>query len=332
MRKPKHISPSAFMLWAKDEDEYVLRHLVTNRPPRTDQVLAASVGSSFDAWTKSNLHAALFGAGADPKFEFAAIFEEQVEPHNRDEARLMGLHCFDNYVATGAYDELLELMQNAQSEPKFEFLCSGDVDGVPLLGYPDCQFVTASGLHVILDWKVRNYCSKYSASPIKNHRICRDGLDWPKPSRSNGKAHKNYKPMDFHGLEINEGYMELADKEWATQLSIYGWLLGEEPGDENVVVCIDELVSKSRKPDNDTPLLRVANHRARVSRDFQLQLLKNIKTLWGRIQSGHVYGNLPREESDQKFQEIEKKAVGLASDGSDLENWFSQLSRAGYRK
>lgn len=332
MRIPKHISPSAYMLWAKNEEEYVLRHLCTNRPPYQPQVLAASVGSSFDAWTKSNLHAALFGPGADPKFEFAAIFEDQVEEHNRDEARLMGLHCFDNYVATGAYDELLALMLKAQSEPKFEFLCSGEVGGVPLLGYPDCQFVTEHGLHVILDWKVRNYCSKYSASPIKSYRLCRDGLDWPKPSRSNGKPHKNYKPIMHNGLEINETYMEVADKEWATQLSIYGWLLGETPGDEDVVVCIDELVSKSRKPDNDIPLLRVANHRARVSRDFQLTLLNNIQMLWKRIQTGHIFGGVSREESDRKFATIEKKAIGLASDGSELEDWFSNLARTGYRK
>jgi len=320
------------MLWKKDEDEYVLRHLSDNRPPYTLQELAASVGSSFDAWVKSNLHAALFGAGADPQFEFAAIFESQVESHNRDQARLMGLHCFDNYVATGAYDELLELMQCAKEAPKFEFLCKDEVDGVTLLGYPDCQFITSVGLHVILDWKVRNYCSKYSASPVKNHRICRDGLNWPKPSRSNGKAHKNYRPMDFHGLEINETYMEVADKDWATQLSIYGWLLGEEPGDENVVVCIDELVCKTQKPESDTPLIRVANHRARVSREFQMNLLDNIKTLWKRVQTGHVYGNLPREESDRKLERVQQKAVGLASDGSELEDWFSRSARTGFRK
>jgi len=332
MRIPKHISPSAYMLWAKDEDEYVLRHLTDNRPPYTKQVLAASVGSSFDAWVKSNLHAALFGPGADPQFEFATIFESQVEPHNRDEARRMGLHCFDNYVETGAYDELLELMKNAKSAPKFEFLCKGEVDGIPLLGYPDCQFVMENGLHIILDWKVRNYCSKYSASPVKNYRICWDGIGWPKKSRSHEKPHKGYKPFDFKGLEIDETYMELADKEWATQLSIYGWLLGEEPGDENVVVCIDELVSKSRKPENDTPLLRVANHRARVSKAFQLQLLNNIKCLWERVQSGHVFGNMTREESDAKLAMTEKRAIGLASDGSELEEWFSQQSRASYRK
>ena len=332
MRTPQHISPSAFMLFEKDQDEYILRHLVDNRPPRMPQELPASVGSAFDAWVKSNLHAKLFGPGADPQFEFTAIFESQVEAHNRDRALQMGLRCFDSYVHTGAYDELLVLMEDAASDPQFEFTATGTVMGVPMLGKPDCRFVTNSGIHVILDWKVKGYCSKWGASPAKGYRIVRDGLDWTKPSRGAGKAHKIYKPIDFNGLEISETPMEDCDKDWATQLSIYGWLLGEPVGAENVVICIDEIPCKSRQDDNLPPLLRIANHRARVSPDFQFDLSKRIADMWQRITSGWFFTDVSREENDAMLVAINRRAEGLSSDGSFEEDLFNEISRPGYRR
>jgi hypothetical protein len=320
------------MLWEKDQREYILRHLVDNRPARTKQELPASVGSSFDAWVKSNLHAELFGPGADPQFEFTAIFEEQVESHNRDRARDMGLRCFDSYVHTGAYDELLALMKNAKEDPQFEFTATGAVLGVPMIGKPDCRFVTESGVHVILDWKVKGYCSKWGASPAKGYRIVRDGLDWPKPSRGAGKAHKLYDPIDLEGLEISKTPMEQCDKDWAVQLSIYGWLLGEAVGDENVVICIDEIPCKSRQDKGLDPLLRIANHRARVSPEFQFDIAGRICELWKRITTGHIFTDVDRETSDAKFTTIERAATALASDGSYEEDLFNELSRAGYRR
>ena len=74
--------------------------------------------------------------------------------------------------------------------------------------------------------------------------------------------------MNYHGLLINSGYMEGCNNEYADQLCLYGWLLGEAVGDENVVLMIDEIVAKYMGPDV-RPLLRVANHRGRVSKAHQ---------------------------------------------------------------
>jgi hypothetical protein len=320
------------MLWEKDEREYILRHLVDKRPPRTPQELPASVGSSFDAWVKADLHAKLFGAGTDPQFEFSAIFESQVEAHNRDRACEMGLRCFDSYVHTGAYDELVALMENAKEDPQFEFTATGEVFGVPMTGKPDCRFVTQHDLHIILDWKVKGYCSKWGASPAKGYRIVRDGIGWLKPSRGTGKAHKLYKPMLLEGLEISQTPMEQCDKDWATQLSIYGWLLGEPVGAENVVICIDEIPCKSRQDKGQPPLLRVANHRAQVSPAFQKCLAGRIKVLWDRIENRHLFPDMSRADSQDKFETIQRGAIALASDGSYEEDLFNELSRPGYRK
>jgi hypothetical protein len=338
------------MLFEKDPTEYVLRHLVDNKPPRTLQALPASVGSAFDAWVKSSLYSAIFGSQHDPKFNFESLFETQVEEHNRDEARMMGLHVFDNYVETGSYDELFFLMRDAKEAPRFEFDAGRVVDNVPLFGKPDCRFVNHAGIHIILDWKVRGYCSKYGASPMKGYAMCRDGLDWKernltkrqlekrlageevsgKHSRSHEKEHDKYIPMDFKGLIINQGFLETCDQEWATQLSIYGWLLGEQVGDENVVVCIDEIVGKFMGED-ERPLLRVANHKARVSKQFQLDLFSRIRKLWNSISNGHVFQDMSREDSDATFQMLQNRANGMQSDGSEEEDWYSQMGRPAYR-
>jgi len=345
------------MLWEKDPNEYVLKYLVDNRPPRTPQELPASAGSAFDAVTKAKLYEALFGKGHNPKFEFDALFESQVEPHNRDVARDIGFHIFENYEHTGAYDDLLGLMQGAQRAPEFEFDAAATVDGVPLFGKPDCRFVNHNGIHIILDWKVKGYCSKYGASPVKGHSLQRDGIGWVernltkaqlkkiaasieegvnehgivgKHSRTHNQPHKLYLPMNFRGLEINTGFLETCNAEWATQLAMYGWMMGERVGDENVVVCIDEVVCKYMG-EGQKPLIRIANHKSRVSRDFQINLHARMKNLWDSIHEGWIFKDMSKQESAEVFQMLQLRATGMASDGSEEEDWYSQLGRPAFR-
>ena len=64
-----------------------------------------SIGSAFDAFLKSHLHKVLFG-GTDPRFELEAIFEEQVESHNRDWAKVHGEYVFNFYRECGALADL----------------------------------------------------------------------------------------------------------------------------------------------------------------------------------------------------------------------------------
>ena len=103
-------------------------------------------------------------------------------------------------------------------------------------------------IHCILDWKVRGYCSKYAASPSKGYMLCRDGYQSDKPSKSHGTQHTNFLEYNHRGLTVNAGYMEYCNDEYADQLCLYGWLLGEKPGDENVVGMIEEIVSKPAEP------------------------------------------------------------------------------------
>ncbi len=331
MRKPTYLSHSSLALWAKDKDEFYIKHLAETRAPRLPQEIYMSVGGSFDAYVKSALHERLFGKGADSQFEFVTIFENQVEPHNRDFARDAGQYIFDCYVSTGAFEELHALLEKSKEPPRFEFSVNAEINGVPILGKPDCRFVHECGVHVILDWKVKGFCSKYGASPSKNYRLCRDAYGLPfKQSKSHNTAHANYVPYDHRGFEINKSYLEEGNEEYADQLCMYGWLLGEQVGDEEVVCCIDEIVSKFMP--EGRPLLRVAHQRARVSKSHQETVLNRALDCWDAINTGWIFRDLPREENDQKCAHLERKVIALQSDGSLEEDLFAKMVRPQFRR
>jgi hypothetical protein len=318
------------LFWT-DPDEFYIKYLAENRPAKIPQTDAMCVGSAFDAYVKSALHGALFGEGSDPVYELETLFESQVEPQNRDFGWDAGKYCYERYVASGAYDELLALLQQSIEPPRFECDLKGTIGIAPFTGKPDCRFVIDLGsgrISVILDWKVRGFCSKHAQSPTKGYKLCRD--TWSgKASRSHGKSHKMYMEHDFRGLPINRDYMENCAEKYADQCSLYGWLLGEPVGSEDMLVFIDELCCKPTgvAVDGEYPTIRVANYRSRVKVEYQQELIERVNTCWNAITSGHVFIEMSREESDEHIEMLDSMATALASDGSDEENWYSEVTR-----
>ena len=335
MRRPTYLSHSSVSLFEKDPDEFYLKYLSENRPGRLLQTYPMSVGSAFDARVKSSLHEACFGKGADHKYEFEALFESQVEEQNRDFALGAGEYAFQAYKISGAYDELLKLLEKSIEPPQFETTLTGEIGGAPFLGKPDCRFVLDLGqgrISVVFDWKVKSFCSNYAASPSKGYILCRDGYGG-KVSRSHNQSHKLYMEHGFRGLTINRGYLEDYSAEYADQCMIYGWLLGE-PVSEDTLVFIDELVCK---PTGDAvagqyPLIRVASHRSRVREEYQWDLIERIETCWNAIISGHIFFDMSREESDLHCHELNQVACGLATDGSKEEDFYNQCTRPQYKR
>lgn len=329
MRTPRYLSHSAFALWEKDPEEYYLKHLAETRAPRIPQERPAAVGSAFDAYTKAALHEALYGKGSDPEYEFEALFEQQVEPHNRDWARPEGEYVFQSYKESGAYDDLLALLLKARGQPRFEFTVEASLGGVPFLGKPDLRFETENGVKVVHDWKVNGYCSNNATSPTKGYMLCRDGYKARKPSKSHGTAHKQFVPFDFNGLVIDAGYMEDISTSWADQLSLYGWALGHKIGDQDVVLQIHQIVAKPIP--EQRPQLRVAEFRCRVRDSYQEHLIKRLQRAWSHITSGHVLPYLSRDDNDNRCRMLEKESVGLQGDGSSKDNFFAECVRPKYR-
>ncbi len=315
MRHPSYLSPSQLSLFDRDREGYYLQHLAETRQQISVKTYAMTIGSAFDAYVKSAIHEHLFGKGSNPQFEFEAIFEDQVTPEHRDWATEHGSYAFASYKTSGAYGDLLDLVDESQQAPQFEFTVKGPVNNIPLLGKPDMRFVHKSGAHIILDWKVSGYCSRHGASPAKHYKLVRDGWATSKPSRSNNKAHKGYKPFEYKGLEIHGGFLEEANTTWADQIIIYGWLLGEEVGDENVIACIDQLACK---PNGEYPLVRVAQHRSRTSKNYQLKLMSKLQTCWKAIEEEHIFDDLSIEESQSRCEVLDRRAESFSLYDKDL--------------
>lgn len=347
MREIKYLSPSSIMTWRQDKTEFYLKYLADDRPPRLAQTKPMSVGSAFDAYVKSYLHRSLFG-DSDPKFEFTTLFETQVESQNRDWAIEAGEYCFHAYKTSGALADLMLLLNSSPSDPRFEFTATGVVandeslntgldqsvtsvrDGVlaaignvVLLGKPDAQFVTASGIDVVLDWKVNGFCSNYGMSPKPGYVKIRDGWDASreKPSRGANTAHKDSWPVMHGGLMMNTSKsLHQVDNDWALQLSIYSWLCGEPVGGD-FVVAIDQLVCK---PDTvDSPLIRVAQHRNFISSTYQEDLYREIQEIWGVVQSDWIFRDISHDESLERCAILDGQAAALRGAG----DWFTSVTR-----
>lgn len=324
MRTPKYLSPSGLKTFEKNREEFYLKYLADNRPERLAQTEPMSVGSAFDAYVKSYLHNALFGHyGPDNAYERDAIFETQVEPQNRDFAARAGQHVFEMYSRCGALADMMLELNKASGEPRFEFSIEGvvaaDIGDIPLLGKPDIFFMNDQGARVIWDWKVNGYCSNSPTSPTKGYTKCRDTWDSLKTrkrsSRNNGDCHKDCILQDHLGIKINAAQrMEECNSEWADQLSTYGWLLGEEVGSEQLIVGIDQIVGSGKDMVSGVPFLRVANHRTFVSSEYQFLLLDRLNYAWTAITTGHLFGNLSREENDAKIKKLDEMAEALSGD------------------
>jgi len=322
MRKPAYLSPSQLGLFESNREEYYLKHLAEVRAPKIPQANYMSVGSAFDAYVKSALHESLFGKANDPRFEFTTLFETQVEAHNRDWALGAGLHAFESYKISGAYDELLALLRQSKCAPQFEFTIDGTIENVPLLGKPDLRFIHSGGAHIILDWKVSGFCSKSATSPCKDYRMVRDG--WVgKQSRGVNLAHKGYIPIEWKGIEIHGGWLENANMDWADQLSIYSWMLGEPVGCENVIVCIDQIVAKPNEP---YPLLRVANHRSRISSSYQRTVMERLRVCWTAIESNYIFTDMPKEESIARCELLDSMALRTNLDSPE-QQYINDITR-----
>lgn len=332
MREPKYLSPTSLRLWEKDREEFYKNYLSDNRPEWDLQSAPAAVGSAFDAFVKCALHADLFGNDGNGVYDLRTLFESQV---NNEELRTWaweaGKYAFDCYWICGCYSELLRELEKSEEDPRFEFTLVGDVAGVPVKGKPDLWY--KRGVQVVYDWKVQGYCSKHAQSPKKYYKSCRDcwGSGRAKPTRGGGdpKPHKGYKEIDYHGHKIGEHFMEEVDAGWADQIAIYSWLLGVEPGDDITVTGIDQLCCKpSPDPEADpSPLIRVAQHRCRISKGWQLELLDRLESCWAQIKTGYIFDDLSREESDARCEVLDMPQVSLG----DGDEFWAEVERKEYR-
>ena len=327
MREVKYLSPTSLTSFYEDRTEFYLRYISDHRPPRFPQTKPMSIGSAFDARVKSHLVKNLRG---DPEWDFDNLFQQQVESQNRDWALPASLYVFNAYVKSGALADLMLELEQAVHDPRFEFTVEDHVShvnfdtAIPFLGKPDVYFITKDGGQVIYDWKVNGFCGKSATSPRKGYVMVRDAYSGAKESRGNGKPHKDSQILSVGGLDINvTHFLEDIDQSWAKQLSIYGWVLGEAIG-SGFIVGIDQIVSKGLQ--DPYPLLRVASFRSRISEDFQNKVYALAYAAWTQIQTGYIFDDLPREESDARCAMLDDYYKAFEGD-EPKDEWFRKVMR-----
>lgn len=299
-----YLSPSSLTKFYEDQDKFFIEYLADFKWPRDPQTPAMAVGSSFDAFVKSHLHEQLFGKAHDPRFELQTLFEAQVEAHGRDAAWKAGENVFREYKKSGALTDLMVELTASVTTPRFEFDLLGQIQSrditlgaVPLLGKPDLFYTNSRGARVIHDWKVNGYYSKYNVSPAKGYVRLRE-LGF------NKGPHKDALPMVINGVLINAGItLDMVKEDWAQQLAIYMWLCGEEVGSQECFASIDQVVcsNSSVRIEKD---LRFAEHRSRISKDFQYKVFNKAKEAWSIINSDHFFRGLSKEVSQEKCRTL----------------------------
>jgi hypothetical protein len=269
------------MFKTKPEEFYRIYCNKSGKPDRSPQNHYMAVGSAFDAYAKAQLYKDLVAKG-DPKMDLEYLFNTQVEEQCRVVARVDGLKVWNAYNKTGGYRQLLTDITGCIGDPRFEQKVETTIDGVTLLGKPDVMFIHRGGARVIGDFKVQGFYSKTPPS-AKNGFIKR------LPS---GLAHKNACVMNHKGIAINVTCpLHATNEEWAQQLCMYAWVMGEPVGSD-FVLMIDHLLCNMPK---DT--IETVRYAGICTPDWQFKFFEELRKAWINIQQNYIFTNMTYEEN-----------------------------------
>lgn len=319
MRRPEYLSPTSLALFNKSREQYYIRYLCDQRFPREAQTEPMAVGSAFDALVKCHLYKELVGK-KDPRFDEITMFEAQVEPARRQVAWRDGQTCMDFYKSCGALAELLDEMKGCLGDPRFEIEVRGDLTykgrTVPFLGKPDLFFMNPAGGHIILDFKVNGFYSKWPQSPHKGYIRLFPGLF----------QHQDCVQCDHYGMKVNKLYsLNMMNVEWAAQLSIYAWLCGVDVG-ADFVAGIDQFACNTKKSIAlYTPEIRVAQHRTLIDKDFQQELFGKAADAWEIITSDHIFRDMTYADSKLRCDMLDQQVAMMMKQSGDDDAEFMKL-------
>lgn len=322
MRRPDYLSPTSLTLFKKNREHYYIRYLCEARMPREAQTEPMAVGSAFDAFIKCHLHKVLVNK-PDERFDVVKMFEAQVEQQRRQVAWRDGQQVMNRYTTCGALAELLSEMKDSLGEPRFEIEVRGNLTHkgrtVPFLGKPDVFFMNPAGGHIILDFKVNGYYSKWPVSPHKGYIRLFPGLF----------QHQDCVQCDHYGMKVNKLYLlEDMNAEWAAQLSIYAWLCGVDIG-ADFIAGIDQICCNTKKMiDMTTPEMRVAQHRTLIGKDFQQSLFQDAADAWEVIMSDHIFRDMTESQSKDRCKMLDDQVNMLLQQSGDDDDEFMKLVKA----
>jgi hypothetical protein len=131
--------------------------------------------------------------------------------------------------------------------------------------------------------------------------------------------------MKIDGITVNIGeYLENINPQWADQLSIYSWVLGHPVG-SSFIGAIDQIVKDAKGR------IRVAEHRMRVSADYQHDLLHRCATMWQLCREGpramFLDAGMTPNESEARCKVLDKYHEAFEEPQTDNDEWFARELR-----
>jgi len=293
------------------------------------------VGSAFDAHIKAYLSEKLFGEIREG-YSYEQLFEEQIDECNRSFARIAGQRVFDAYMRTGAVANLLTSLEMASFEPRFETSVEDFVsicgEAVPLLGKPDIYYVVGGEHHVIVDWKINGYCGNSNTSPKPGFIMAYDSWSYGHydQSRTHMMPHKDCSLETIGDITINVARtMDQANAEWADQMSIYAWILGESIGSQ-FIVNIEQLAGPGvigRGGVEEQPKIRVAVHRSCVQEVYQRDLEQRIGQCWTACQSVEAYNAAAPDINTTDLDNLYKAFKVHEGEEKAVVDWYASITR-----
>ncbi len=235
----KYLSPTSIALALEDPMAFHRKYVLGQKETFV-QTPAMALGAAFDAYLKGEIRDRLYG----DKGIAGELFERNVDPQNRDHAKVHGYRVFKAYLGSG-FLGLMEEVSKARGVVRMEETVEDVVAGVPLLGKPDLYWYDDSGRHTVLDFKVNGYMSKSKMSPKKTG-------DW-------------VAGVNVHDLKPVQ--------DWVLQLCVYGWVLGEGIG-ADTMYGIEQMLG---------PDCLYHKYRWRVPREDQVELMGKIKDIWEKL-------------------------------------------------
>lgn len=306
MRKPTYLSPSSLKTFESNPLTYYLQKITDFPVPPRPSTAAMSLGSGVDALWKNYLAERLMGeefVALGGKFHLESLFNEQVDAEHRETIWIHANKIFKQYCECGGMANLmLELAEGSSYD--FEFVANKDIVfgdlSVPIYGKPDCYFINSHGAKVIFDLKVNGYYSKNKISPKKGYvrRLNKKG--------ENLGAHPKSVIEEYKGIKLNVASpIDEIDVDWATQLCMYAWMLGEEVGSD--FICGIEQFSCNQTDTSLDRTVEIVSLRGMISKEFQLQLAERLRHAWEHISTGHIFATLSREDNDMVIADLEEK-------------------------
>ncbi len=314
MREIKYLSPTSLQDWESSPERFYLTRLADNRMEKFPQTQPMSIGSALDARWKNYLARSFYGDASialGGQFHLETIFNAQVEKQHRDWAWKNSQFLMDCYIDSGAMADLVAELALGTNH-RFEFDLggaktiilheTGEEVEVPLFGKPDCHF-NLSKAGIVYDLKVNGYCSQSKTSPQAGfvQRRKRTGRgEWERAGE-----HKDAMLAVKHGITINVNKpMDVINKGWASQLTTYAWMSGEEMGSD--FICgIEQFACGPPKMGGFENEIEVVSLRGRVTSAFQEELAQRYAKCWKCIQEGRIFPNLTLQENKDKIAKLD---------------------------